>query len=149
MTYLFTVLFPFKKVNYWEEKVCKQIQIDYLLTVLLLIPHNKLPGYQSQSHNIRVDWSQTFFTHLEFWNCFEQRRQSHQRCVFLDFDLKIMVVLTLSVILPGPSVPKWFLCWSFEPTSSQTTHFIVTDSKYLYRAHRFVLGLFIIHSWPS
>ena len=39
----FLPIFPFLTVCYWEEKSCKQIQIPYLLMVLLSIPLNKLP----------------------------------------------------------------------------------------------------------
>ena len=43
------ILLPYKLVWYWEEKICKQMEISYLLTVLLSIPQNKLPYYSQRN----------------------------------------------------------------------------------------------------
>jgi hypothetical protein len=37
-----TILLILKPVRYWEENTSKQIEIPYLLTILLSIPYNKL-----------------------------------------------------------------------------------------------------------
>ena len=40
---------PFLTVCYWEENICKQIEIHYLLKVLLSITLDKLPWAKSES----------------------------------------------------------------------------------------------------
>ena len=37
---------------YWEEKICKQIEIPYLVTVLMSIPLNILPCWWPEDYNV-------------------------------------------------------------------------------------------------